>query len=92
MAANCIGCHGGNVGSGAVIATDEHTEHVNKLAYLGSNFACGRCHSTVVSTANDRAVPTSGIPNHVNGVRDVPNNTDVGTWSSARWNAQQKPA
>ncbi|MBJ6723112.1 CxxxxCH/CxxCH domain c-type cytochrome [Geomesophilobacter sediminis] len=75
LPADCTGCHGGNASSAAILATGSHSQHVNNAnatgngTNLGSNYACGRCHSATVAVTSDRAV--TGLGFHVNNSRDV---------------------
>lgn len=62
MPVDCTGCHGGNVDSGAVIATGLHPQHINQQGLNGLNFGCVECHAQTVS--GDRSVSSQG--NHGN--------------------------
>lgn len=64
----CTGCHGGQQGSGNVIASNNHRKHVD-ASYnggLGTGIGCVECHATTVSgnlTIADKA-------RHVNRFKD----------------------
>ncbi|WP_236685634.1 CxxxxCH/CxxCH domain c-type cytochrome [Geobacter pickeringii] len=69
LPADCTGCHGGNAISASPIATGIHPQHVNAVAFLGTNYGCASCHNGPVSAGNDRAIATPA--NHVNGTKTV---------------------
>lgn len=66
--AGCIGCHGGQQGSGKVIASNNHRKHVDASfnGGLGSGFGCVECHAKTVS--NNSTV--SNKASHVNSFKD----------------------
>lgn len=66
---DCTGCHGGNAGSSAPIASGMHTTHINPLQVLSGGIACAECHNATVSLASDRVVTTAA--NHANGTVNV---------------------
>ncbi|MFZ2950221.1 MAG: CxxxxCH/CxxCH domain-containing protein [Desulfuromonadaceae bacterium] len=77
--ADCKSCHNYDLASGTVMATGSHTEHVNNVAVIGTNFGCQDCHST--TTSNGTTVTTPGI--HVDKTRNVSMVTKGGgTWTS----------
>ncbi|HEY6872949.1 MAG TPA: CxxxxCH/CxxCH domain-containing protein [Geobacteraceae bacterium] len=84
--ADCTGCHGGKAGSFAVISSGKHKQHMNNAAFLGDNYACGRCHINTVDTTNDQAINATGLSTyHVNGTKNVSFNnggTPSGTGAS----------
>ncbi|HEY6871661.1 MAG TPA: CxxxxCH/CxxCH domain-containing protein, partial [Geobacteraceae bacterium] len=73
LPADCTGCHGGNATTGAnAMSTYQHQKHINNAGYIGTNYACGRCHSNTVDPANDQAITASGVSTyHVNGTPNV---------------------
>ncbi|ABQ24292.1 CxxxxCH/CxxCH domain c-type cytochrome [Geotalea uraniireducens] len=60
--ADCSGCHGGNAGSSAPIASDMHGQHINQIGVNGVNFGCVECHAQTVTA--DRTIGVLG--NHLN--------------------------
>lgn len=61
--ADCTGCHGGNSGSAAPIATGQHTAHINNVVTLGSTIGCASCHAGTVT--GDTLLAGSAL--HANG-------------------------
>ncbi|HBG06429.1 MAG: hypothetical protein A2075_00465 [Geobacteraceae bacterium GWC2_58_44] len=71
LRADCTGCHGGNASSSSVIASGSHAEHVQNVANLGTNYACGRCHISTSDPATDLELASGALANHVNGSAEV---------------------
>ena len=69
MPATCTGCHGNNSTSGAPIASNAHTSHINSIGNVGRLLNCGDCHNATVSAANDRSI--TGTANHVNSLLNI---------------------
>ncbi|GAM09959.1 geobacter CxxxxCH...CXXCH motif protein [Geobacter sp. OR-1] len=63
---DCSGCHGGNAGSVAPMATGRHAAHINNAGLLGVNYNCDACHARTVTGD----ITMSGRGNHVNLLAD----------------------
>jgi predicted CxxxxCH...CXXCH cytochrome family protein len=67
LPADCTGCHGGALGSGTAISTNQHPAHINNAAVLGANFGCAACHANTVSnntTVSNAAIHGNGLANY----------------------------
>ncbi len=64
LPADCTGCHGGAVGSGTAISTNQHPIHINNAGILGTNLGCIACHANTVS--NSTSISNATI--HANGL------------------------
>ena len=69
LPADCTGCHGGNASAATAMTSGLHPKHINQVTFLGTNLECARCHSSTVSTGNDRLI--TGTASHVDGSKTV---------------------